>query len=198
MIIEDNVADELVAVIYNNRTAHKSHTLFDNPGLGCIALEYIKAYEGQCNEVGNDKKPPDSSFVDTFAPNCGVKAATLAPITGRLLACQSKYVSPAEAFSNVLIYNAKSLQILYDKNHTQIGAAVSGTDGGAPYFWCVLFSSGKTNNSFTFDGGVAKNVRPGCFSGNNDDCSNAMRPAGSLFLPAITGVLLVLIYAFGL
>ncbi|KAJ0987596.1 hypothetical protein J5N97_005952 [Dioscorea zingiberensis] len=195
---KNNPADELVAAINGNRTAHKSHTLLDNPGLGCLALEYIKAYKGQCDEVGNDKKPPDSSFADTFAPNCGVEATTLTPITGRLLGCQSKYVSPGEAFSDILIQNPKSLQILYDKNHTQVGAAVSGTDGGAPYFWCVLFSGGKANNSFTFNGGVAKDVRPGCFSGNNDDCSNAIRLSRSLFLPAITGVLLALVYAFGL
>jgi hypothetical protein len=52
-----------------------------------------------------------------------------------------------------------------------VGAAVSGTDGGAPYFWCVLFSNGKSNSSFLLDGGVAKTVRPGCFSGSGDDCS---------------------------
>lgn len=54
-----------------------------------------------------------------------------------------------------------------------MGAAVTGTDGGSPYFWCVLFSNGKSNSSFLLDGGVAKAVRPGCFSGSNDDCSGA-------------------------
>ncbi|CAL9196867.1 unnamed protein product, partial [Musa hybrid cultivar] len=139
--------DQLVAVINSNRTSHKSHALFDNAGLGCLALQYIKAYQGQCGEVGDNKKPPDTSFVDTFAPICGVEAPTLAPITGRLLACQSTYVSPEEAF-DILIENGRSLQILYDKNHTEVGVAVSGTDGGAPNFWCVLFSNGTTNGSF--------------------------------------------------
>ncbi|WOK94269.1 hypothetical protein Cni_G02971 [Canna indica] len=184
---KNNPADQLVAVINSNRTSHKSSSLFDNAGLGCIALQYIKAYQGQCGEVGDNKKPPDSSFVDTFAPNCGVEASTLAPITGRLLACQSTYPPPEEAF-NILIDSAKSLQILHDKNHTEVGAAVSGTDGGSPYFWCVLFSNGKANSSFVLPNGVAKTVRPGCFSGNDDDCSGASSLSGGLWT-MIVGVL---------
>ncbi|KAK8942147.1 hypothetical protein KSP40_PGU016391 [Platanthera guangdongensis] len=172
---KNNPADELVSVINSNRTAVNSTALFDNPGLGCIALQYIKSYQGQCGEVGNMKKPPDSDFADTFAPNCGVSSQTLAPITGRLLGCQSKYISPEEAFSAILIQNSRSLDILHDKNHTEVGAAVSGSDGGSPYFWCVLLSSGKTNSSFVLENGTAKPVHPGCFSGNNDDCSGGTR-----------------------
>ncbi|KAI7988035.1 hypothetical protein LOK49_LG13G02952 [Camellia lanceoleosa] len=91
--VTNNPADELVATLNGNRTANKGSTLFDNPGLACIALQYIKAYQGQCDEVGGPdaKKPADSEFADTFAPNCGVSASTLSPITGRLLGCQSKY-----------------------------------------------------------------------------------------------------------
>ncbi|KAJ4760204.1 hypothetical protein LUZ62_070579 [Rhynchospora pubera] len=169
---KNNPADQLVALVNSNRTAHKSSALYDNQGLGCLALQYIKAYEGQCGSVGDMKKPPDSSFTDTFAPNCGVVATSLTPITGRFIGCQTKYVSPDQAF-DMLIDNDKSLEILYSKNHTEVGAAVSGTDGGSPYFWCVLFSNGKTNSSFLLDGGVAKSVRPGCYSGSNDDCSGA-------------------------
>ncbi|XP_008786636.1 uncharacterized protein LOC103704909 [Phoenix dactylifera] len=193
----NNPADQLVAAINSNRTAHKSTKLFDNPGLGCIALQYIKAYQGQCDALGDNKKPPDSSFADTLAPNCGVEAQTLAPISGRLLACQSKYVSPDQAFSDILIRNAESLQILYNKNHTQVGAAVTGTDGGAPYFWCVLFSSGKTNSTFVLEGGVAKTVHPGCFSGNNDDCSGAARLGIGLW-KMVAGVLIAMACAVGL
>ncbi|KAL5230432.1 hypothetical protein ABZP36_029208 [Zizania latifolia] len=167
----------LVALINSNRTASKATTLADNQGLGCIALQYIKAYEGQCSQVGENKKPVDSSFADTFAPNCGVQVATLSKITGRLLACQSSYVPPDQAFG-ILVDEAKSLQVLHSKNHTEVSctvaAAASGTSGGGPYFWCVLFSSGKPNASFKVDGGgVPKSVRPGCFSGNDDDCMGA-------------------------
>jgi hypothetical protein len=65
------------------------------------------------------KKPPESSFAETFAPNCGVVTTSLTAITGRLIGCQTKYVSPDEAF-NMLIVNDKSLEILYSKNHTQV------------------------------------------------------------------------------
>ncbi|KAL7001844.1 hypothetical protein U1Q18_002992 [Sarracenia purpurea var. burkii] len=173
--VTNNPADQLVATLNSNRTAHKESALFDNPGLACIALQYIKEYQGNCDVVGGPKakKPADSEFAETFAPNCGVLASSLSQITGRLVGCQSKYVRPSEAFSEILMKNNKSLEILYDKNHTEVGAAVSGSDGGSPYFWCVLFSSGIANSSFVLEGGVAKISRPGCFSGANDVCSRA-------------------------
>ncbi|KAJ0089892.1 hypothetical protein Patl1_13770 [Pistacia atlantica] len=165
--VTDNPADELVAVLNKNRTAHKESSLYDNPGLACIALQYIKAYEGDCSAVGGTdaKKPPDSSFADTFAPQLVVK----------------------------------SLDILYSKNHTEVGAAVTGTDGGAPYFWCVLFSNGKHNASFLFEDGVAKISRPGCFSGANDECSGVddLHQPHRLWPYAITALIAVA-YGFGL
>ncbi|MED6155943.1 hypothetical protein PIB30_010291 [Stylosanthes scabra] len=171
--VTNNPADKLVAVINDNRTAHKSSSLYDNPGLACIALQYIKAYQGDCGAVGGPdaKKPPESQFAEVFAPSCGVKVSSLGPITGRFLGCETKYLHAPQAFSEILIRNQKSLDILYSKNHTQVGAAVTGTDGGSPYFWCVLFSSGKPNSTFTFEDGVAKISKPGCFSGVNDECS---------------------------
>lgn len=174
---KNNPADELVAVINQNRTAHKSSTLADNPGLACIALQYIKAYDGNCDDVGGSdaKKPAETAFNETFAPNCGVEVSTLGQISGRLLGCQSTYADPAKAFSTVLIENDKSLSILYNKNHTEVGVGIEGTDGGAPYFWCVLFSSGNPKTSFKLQGGTAIKQRPGCYSGTNDPCSGATR-----------------------
>lgn len=181
-----------MALINSNRTAGKASSVSDNQGLGCIALQYIKAYEGHCDQV-DDKKPMESSFTDTFAPTCGVQATTLSKITGRLVACQSQYLAPAEAFGVLLVNDAKGLQILRSKNHTEVGAAVSGTDGGGPYFWCVLFSDGKPTTSFKVDGEVPKAaIHPGCFSGNNDDCSGptngaVLTSAGALRL--VTAIL---------
>jgi hypothetical protein len=37
----------------------------------------------------------------------------------------------------------------------------------------VLFSTGKPNSTFAFEGGVAKAPKPGCYSGANDVCSGA-------------------------
>ncbi|GLT85605.1 hypothetical protein SLE2022_037920 [Rubroshorea leprosula] len=198
--VTNNPADKLVAVINTNRTAQKLSSLYDNAGLACIALQYIKAYQGDCSAVGgpNAKKPADSEFAETFAPSCGVQVASLSPITGRFLGCQSKYVHAAEAFS-ILVNNNKSLDILYDKNHTEVGAAVTGTDGGSPYFWCVLFSNGKSNSSFVFEDGVAKITGTGCFSGANDECSHAnyLSQPGHLWLYAITSFIAVG-YIFGI
>ncbi|PON73104.1 ferredoxin-like protein [Parasponia andersonii] len=201
MNVTDNPADQLVSVINNNRTAHKSSSLYSNQGLGCIALQYIKAYQGDCKAVGgpNAKKPFDSQFAESFAPSCGVQVSTLSSITGRLLGCQSKYVDPPKAFSEVLIENQKSLDILYDKNHTEVGAAVSGSDGGGPYFWCVLFSNGKKISSFVLEGGVAKLTQTGCFSGANDACSGAIdRSRSSHFLQFVATALVAVGYSFGL
>ncbi|XP_052208888.1 uncharacterized protein LOC127812519 isoform X2 [Diospyros lotus] len=200
MRVADNPADQLVSALDSNRTAHKSSHLSDNPGLACIALQYIKAYQGNCDKVGGPdaERPPDSAFAETFAPNCGVSVSTLSPITGRLLGCQSKYVSPSEAFSGILMKNGKSLDILYDKNHTEVGAAVSASDGGAPYFWCILFSNGKTNSSFVLEGGVAKVTRPGCFSGANDECNGADDLSRiPRFWVIAAGAVVAISYAFG-
>ncbi|XP_066352023.1 uncharacterized protein [Miscanthus floridulus] len=197
---KNNPADQLVTLINSNRTASKASTVSDNQGLGCIALQYIKAYEGQCDQV-DDKKPMESSFTDTFAPTCGVQATTLSKITGRLVGCQSKYVSPAEAF-DILVNDAKGLQILHSKNHTEVGAAVSGTDRGGPYFWCVLFSDGKPTSSFKVDGEVPKTaIHPGCFSGNNDDCMGPTNGAVSINAGAsrlVAALLFVVACAFAL
>uniref|UniRef100_A0A7N0VDL5 Ferredoxin-like protein n=1 Tax=Kalanchoe fedtschenkoi TaxID=63787 RepID=A0A7N0VDL5_KALFE len=196
-----NPADELVEVLNKNRTANKNSALYDNPGLACLSLQYIKAYQGDCGAVGgaNAKKPADSEFTETFAPNCGIEVSTLAQITGRLLGCETKYVKPAEAFSSILMKNEKGLDILYNKNHTEVGAAVTGTDGGAPYFWCVLFSNGKSNSSFVFSDGVAKISRPGCFSGANDECnSSTSLSLKSRWYLYLAGALMAVIYIFGL
>ncbi|KAL9226904.1 hypothetical protein vseg_002663 [Gypsophila vaccaria] len=197
--VTKNPADQLVSLINDNRTAHHAPTLYSNPGLACIALQYIKAYAGNCEVVGGPKaeKPDDSEFAKTFAPNCNVEPASLTKITGRFLGCQSKYIKPDVAFSELLIKDEKSLNILYSKNHTEVGAAVSGSGAGSPYFWCVLFSNGKSNTSFAVEGGEVKVSRPGCFSGVNDECSGAVGSFGShvlwkCILGALTIVMLLL------
>ncbi|KAK4755931.1 hypothetical protein SAY87_009688 [Trapa incisa] len=198
--VTDNPADQLVDVLNSNRTAHKVSTLYDNAGLACIALQYIKAYQGDCGAVGGSdaKKPPESEFAQTFAPNCDVQVSSLTQITGRLLGCQTKYVKPSEAFSEILMKNQKSIDIVTDKNHTEVGAAVSGSDGGSPYFWCVLFSNGTTNSSFVFEGGEPKISRPGCFSGANDQCSGTYRSLTLHTWSYIVAILVTIGYATGL
>ncbi|KAI4377514.1 hypothetical protein MLD38_015124 [Melastoma candidum] len=179
--VTNNPADQLVTILNNNRTASNASSLYDNPGLACIALQYIKAYQGNCDAVGGPKaeKPADSDFASTFAPNCGVQVSSLAPTTGRLLGCETKYVSPSEAFNRILMKNEKSIEIVTSKNYTEVGAAVSGSDGGSPYFWCILFSNGTRNSSFVYEGSEPTITRPGCFSGANDDCSGSYSTLGN-------------------
>jgi len=168
--VHGNPADELVDIINKNRTAHKSSTLYDNPGLGCMALQYIEAYNGTCDE---SKSPPEVDITEVFAPDCGVELPTVQTISGTLLACRSQYAKPPEAFSQVLIESKKSLSVLYDGNHTEVGVGVSGTNGDGPYFWCVLFGSGQPNSTFELEGGEALKQRQGCFSGSGVPCSAA-------------------------
>ncbi|KAD4178014.1 hypothetical protein E3N88_26605 [Mikania micrantha] len=197
--VTNNPADQLVAIINSNRTANKASSLGNNPGLACIALQYIKAYQGNCDDVGKSKKPADSEFANTFAPKCGVELATLAPITGRVIGCQSKYVNPERAFTEILTMKNRSLNIIYNTTYTEVGAAVSGSDGGGPYFWCLLFSNGKSNSSFLLEGGTAKITSPGCFSGANDDCSGAYGWSQNLnILFIFAGVFAVICYTIGI
>ncbi|CAA3009193.1 Hypothetical predicted protein, partial [Olea europaea subsp. europaea] len=132
-------------------------------------------------------------FAETFASNCDVEASTLTSITGRLLGCQSKFAKPSEAFSEILIKNDKCLETVHSKNHTEVGAALSGSDGGGPYFCCVLFSNGKSNHSFVPEEGVAKISQPGCFSGANDECSGVPELSQSpRLLPIAIGAFIAL------
>lgn len=188
-----NPADEIVDAINQNRTAHKSSQLHNNPGLGCMALQYIQYYNGQCNQ---GKSPPEVDITEVFAPDCGVELPTVQTISGRLMACQLHYAKPAEAFSE-LVKKRGSLSIVYDGNHTEVGVGVSGTNGGGPYFWCVLFGSGQPNSTFELEGGEALKQKQGCFS-SNLPCSVstaavANAPPLFIFLSAAASALLVTI-----
>lgn len=183
--VHGNPADELVDLINKNRTAHKLPVLYDNPGLGCMALQYIQTYNGTCDEK---KSPPEVDITEVFAPDCGVELPTVQTISGRLLACRSHYAKPPEAFSQVLIQRKKSLSVLYDGNHTEVGVGLSGTNGNGPYFWCVLFGSGQPNSTFELEGGQALKQSQGCFSGSGVPCSAALM---SKVLWSFTGLMVL-------
>ncbi|MQL94004.1 hypothetical protein Taro_026652 [Colocasia esculenta] len=169
-----NVANVLVNIINENRTAHKLPRLYNSSGLGCIALQYITGCMGNCSSNNTAScEPPEDDITEIFAPNCGVELPTVGIISGRLVGCQWKYLEPAEAFSNVLALNKKSLSILRDKKHTEVGVGVLGRHHG-PFFWCILFSSGQTNFSFAIESGMGIKQKKGCFSGPDIPCSNIL------------------------
>ncbi|RZC51179.1 hypothetical protein C5167_019601 [Papaver somniferum] len=171
-----NPANELVNIINQNRTLAKLPQLNDNAGLSCIALQYIEHCQGNCTSNNTLKcKPSENNFTEIFAPNCGVELPTFGTITGRIVGCQSKYVEPLEAFSRVLVRDHKTLSVLRDKNHSEVGVGLIGNHHG-PYFWCVLFSNDRINSTFVLDnGGKGIKQRKGCYSGANIDCNEGKR-----------------------
>ena len=145
----------------------------DSPGLGCMALQYVELCKGNCteNNVVNCR-PPEDDFTEVFAPNCGVELPTFGTITGHIVGCQRKYLEPSLAFSEVLIKDEKSLSLLKNKSHTEVGVGLVGLHKG-PFFWCVLFSNGKTNSTFVLENhGAGIQQKKGCYSGSTTPCSS--------------------------
>ncbi|OMP00804.1 hypothetical protein COLO4_12354 [Corchorus olitorius] len=179
-----NPANDLVEIINQNRTAQKLPKLNDSPGLGCMALQYVELCKTNCS--GNSAvncKPPDDDFTEVFAPNCGVELPTLGTITGHIVGCQSKYTDPPLAFSNILVKDKKTLSLLSNKSHSEVGVGLVGFHKG-PFFWCVLFSNGKTNSSFVLeDRGQGIKQKKGCYSGSSFPCNAGKRTA--VILPYI-------------
>uniref|UniRef100_A0A2P2N660 Ferredoxin n=1 Tax=Rhizophora mucronata TaxID=61149 RepID=A0A2P2N660_RHIMU len=175
-LVSGNPANDLVDIINENRTAQKLSQLNDSPGLGCMALQYAELCKGNC--TGNNAvncKPPGTDFTEVFAPNCGVELPTFGTITGHIAGCQSKYLEPSLAFSNVLVNSKRTLSLLGNKSHTEVGVGLVGFHKG-PVIWCILFSDGQTNSTFVLeDGGMGIKQKKGCFSGSSTPCSCGQR-----------------------
>ncbi|XWS32473.1 hypothetical protein CRYUN_Cryun23aG0161700 [Craigia yunnanensis] len=173
-----NPANDIVEIINENRTAQKLPQLNDSPGLGCMALQYVELCKGNCSGTSAvNCKPPDDDFTEVFAPNCGVELPTLGTITGHIVGCQSKYTEPSLAFSDVLVKDKKTLSLLKNKSHSEVGVGLVGFHKG-PFFWCVLFSNGRTNSTFVLeDRGQAIKQNKGCYSGSSFPCNAGQRTA---------------------
>ncbi|KAL5724256.1 hypothetical protein ACHQM5_007539 [Ranunculus cassubicifolius] len=172
-----NPANDIVNVLNQNRTSQKLQKLNDNPGLGCIALQYIESCNGTCtiNDTINCKISEDD-FTEVFAPNCGVELATFGTLSGRILGCQSEHSrKPSQTFSNSLVRDKKTLSLVKDKRHMEVGVGLVRTHKGS-LLWCVLFSSDKVNSTFVLEGG-GRGIKQkrGCFSGTNIPCSRGGR-----------------------
>lgn len=167
-----NAANDLVEIINKNRTAQKLAHLNNSPGLGCMALQYVELCRENCTSNNTvDCKPSEDDFTEVFAPNCGVELPTFSTITGHVVGCQSKYLEPLLAFSHVLIKDHKSLSLLRNKSHTEMGVGMIGGHKGS-FFWCILFSSGKTNSTFVLeDHGIGIKQKKGCYSGSSIPCN---------------------------
>ncbi|XP_058745269.1 uncharacterized protein LOC131618016 [Vicia villosa] len=171
-----NPASEIVDIINKNRTDQKLPNLNDTPGLGCMALQYIELCKGNCtgNNVVNCK-PPEDDFTEVFAPNCGVELPTFGTITGHIVGCQKKYLKPSLAFSQILVKDKKSLSLLRNKSHSEVGVGLVGVHKG-PFFWCVLFGNGTANSTFVLENrGAGIKQKKGCYSGSITPCSEGMK-----------------------
>ncbi|KAF8380638.1 hypothetical protein HHK36_028127 [Tetracentron sinense] len=191
-----NTANELVDIINKNRTAQKLPKLNDNPGLGCMALQYVEECKGNCTSNNTVScRPSEDDFTEVFAPNCGVELPTFDIITGHIVGCQSKYFEPSQAFSHILVHDKKTLALLRSKEHTEVGVGLIGTHHG-PFFWCVLFSSGQTNSTFVLEGG-GKGIKQkrGCFSGADFPCSGGQQKT-SLFLNSVLVVVFTIFICY--
>lgn len=138
-----------------------------------MALQYVELCKGNCTN-GNavNCQPPEDDFTEVFAPNCGVELPTFGTITGHIVGCQSKYVEPFLAFSNVLVKDNKTLSLLRNKSHKEVGVGLVGYHKS--FYWCVLFSDGGTNTTFVLeDQGQGIKQKKGCFSGSTYPCSGA-------------------------
>ncbi|XP_054785316.1 uncharacterized protein LOC129291815 [Prosopis cineraria] len=178
-----NPANDLVSIINENRTAYELPRLNDSPGLGCMALQYVELCKGNCteNNVVNCR-PSEDDFTEVFAPNCGVELPTFGTITGQIVGCQRKYVEPRLAFSNVLVKDKKSLTLLRNKSHAEVGVGMVGVHKGS-FFWCILFSNGFTNSTFVLENrGAGIKQKMGCYSGSNTTCSKGEKNSADFFL----------------
>ncbi|KAL3537114.1 hypothetical protein ACH5RR_000480 [Cinchona calisaya] len=188
-----NPADDLVGIINKNRTAQKLPELSNSPGLGCVALQYAEECQGNCASNNTiNCHPSADDFTEVFAPNCGVELPTFGTISGYLIGCQHKDLTPAEAFSEVLIRDHKSLSLLGNRSHNDVGVGIfRAHKHKGPYLWCVLFSNSKSNTTFVLDDlGKGIKQKKGCYSGTGNPCSRANRYTEASYINSWTMVLL--------
>ncbi|KAK6162732.1 hypothetical protein DH2020_002573 [Rehmannia glutinosa] len=184
-----NAANDLLDILNKNRTAHKLANLSDNPGLGCIALQYAEQCKANCSRNNTiNCRPKEDDFTEIFAPNCGVELPTFGTISGYILGCQQKYLQPQEAFSQVLVQDQKTLSLLTNGTFTEVGVGIIGRrKHKGPYIWCVLFSNSKTKTTFVLeDLGKGIEQKSGCYSGATLACSGGPKKYAvvtQIFLP---------------
>ena len=157
-----------------------------------MALQYVESCKSNCTSNNTVHcKPSEDDFTEIFAPNCGVELPTFGTITGRIVGCQQKYLEPSLAFSHVLVRDKSALSVLQNKSHSEVGVGMVGVHKG-PFFWCVLFSSGRTNSTFVLENrGLGIKQRKGCYSGSSLPCSSGHK--FSLF-PSNVMILSFLVY----
>ncbi|KAL4562915.1 hypothetical protein LXL04_026946 [Taraxacum kok-saghyz] len=192
----ENQANDLVDLINKNRTSKKLPALKTNPGLGCMAMQYIKECRFNCTQTNQvNCKPPENDFTEIFGPNCGVELPTFGTISGLVVGCYQKHLEPPEAFRKVLVHDNGTLLVLRNRTHREVGVGIiRAKRRKGPYFWCALFGSDERNSSFVLeDLGKGIEQKEGCYSGSGSFCSSGGQNGNFSFL--VNGVWM-LIFCF--
>ncbi|XP_047339431.1 uncharacterized protein LOC124942904 [Impatiens glandulifera] len=194
-----NPANDIIEIINTNRTNDKLSRLNNNPGLGCMALQYSKQCKGNCTRNNTITcQPNEDDFTEIFAANCGVELPTFGTITGHIIGCNHKYLkSPSEVFYRVLFRDKKSVSILRNRNHTEVGIGLVGGNDGY-YYWCVIFGGdqGNTSSFKLEDMGKGIKQKKGCFSGSGDSFCKQINGGGRLLNNVLLLVLLLLLVLY--
>ncbi|CAL9195045.1 unnamed protein product [Musa hybrid cultivar] len=195
-----NPANEIVDFVNKNRTATKLPKLYNSPGLGCMALQFLLECTQNCTSNNTLAcQPAEIDITEVYAPNCGVELPTIDTISGQLVGCYWSHLNPEQAFATVLVPTKKSLSVIHSKEHHEVGVGyVRGHHG--PFLWCILFSSGNaTSSTFVLEGGTGIKQRRGCFSGGDMPCNvgTSLLPAHNTLLFSICCLLVQLLLVFG-
>lgn len=175
-IILGNPANEIMTVINSNRTSIKLPKLHDNAGLGCMALQYIAECSANCTSNNTVTcRPPEIDITEVYAANCGVELPTVNTVLNHLITCSWNYLSPEEAFSKIYTSDKKAGSIFHSKENVEAGVGFNKVGRHGPFFWCILFSSGKGNSTFVLEGGKGIEQKTGCFSGGGLTCNSGFR-----------------------
>ncbi|CAH1448155.1 unnamed protein product [Lactuca virosa] len=192
-----NQANDLVDLINKNRTSKRLPQLNNSPGLGCMAMQYIKECRFNCSQVNTvNCKPSEDDFTEIFAPNCGVELPTFGTISGLIVGCHQKHLDPPEAFQNVLVHDNGTLSILRNRTHREVGVGIiRAKRHKGPYLWCALFGSNERNSTFVLeDLGKGIEQKEGCYSGSGSSCSSGGRNGSFVF--RMNGVWLLIFCIF--
>ncbi|RWW48680.1 hypothetical protein BHE74_00045226 [Ensete ventricosum] len=192
--------DMIVDFVNKNRTATKLPKLYNSPGLGCMALQFLLECTQNCTSNNTLAcQPAEIDITEVYAPNCGVELPTVNTISGHLVGCYWSHLNPEQAFSTVLVPTKTSLSVLHSKEHHEVGVGYVREHHG-PFLWCILFSDGNaTSSTFALEGGTGIKQRRGCFSGGDVPCNagTSLLPAHNTLLSSICCLLVQLVLVFG-
>lgn len=140
-----------------------------------MALQYAEFCKSNCTSDNTlHCSPSEDNFTEIFAPNCGIELPTYGSLTGHIVGCHSKHLSPLQAFSQVLIRDNRTLSLLRNRSHSEVGVGVVRGSHKGPSNWCILFSNDRVNSTFVLeDHGMGIKQKKGCFSGSSLPCNTA-------------------------